>query len=125
MSIRAPVAPNRAPNPQRADAPFVLAFGSGWRGEEGLETLPGLAEAPRSLRSYVFGRRQRGPIVIREEGVGSGPRPGPGPPAAAGGSVPPFGPAGSPWRLVLPFGSASFLFFPSPAFIYLFIFGWV
>lgn len=69
MSIRAPVALNRAPNPQRADAPLVLAFGSGWRGEKGLETPPGLAEAPRSLRSYVFGRRQRGPIVIREEGV--------------------------------------------------------
>lgn len=27
-------------------------------------------------------------------------------PAAAGGSVPPFGPARSPWRLVLPFGLA-------------------
>lgn len=83
MSIRAPVAPNRAPNPQRADAPLVLAFGSGWPGEKGLEMPPGLAEAPRSLRSYVFGRRQRGPIVIREEGVGSGPRPGPGPQLAA------------------------------------------
>lgn len=77
MSIRTRATPNRAPDSQRADAPLVLAFGRGWRGEEGLETPPGLAEARRSLRSYVFGRRQRGPIVIREEGVGSGPRPGP------------------------------------------------
>lgn len=119
MSIRAPVAPNRALNPQQADAPLVLAFGSGWRGEKGLETPPGLAEAPRSLRSYVFGRRQRGPIVIREEGVGSGPRPGPGPQLAAAPCL--FGPAGSPWRLVLPFGSA--FFGGGYLFIYLFLVG--
>lgn len=106
MSIRTRVTPNRAPDSQRADAPLVLAFGRGWRGEEGLETPPGLAESRRSLRSYVFGRRQRGPIVIREEGVGSGPRPGPGP------QLPPADPClraallGVPGDWRWPFGSA-------------------
>lgn len=114
------MAPNRAPNPQRADAPLVLAFGSGWRGEKGLETPPGLAEAPRSLRSYVFGRRQRGPIVIREEGVGSGPRPGPSPQLAAASC---FYSAllGVPGGWCCRSARLFFFFFG----IYLFIFGWV
>lgn len=119
MSIRTRVTPNRAPDSQRVDAPLVLAFGRGWRGEEGLETPPGLAEARRSLRSYVFGRRQRGPIVIREEGVGSGPRPGPGPQVLSAAPCLRAALLGVPGDWRWPFGSALCYFFIC-LFIYLF-----
>lgn len=123
MSIRTRVTPNRAPDSQRADAPLVLAFGRGWRGEEGLRDASGpgggsaLAPLVRvweaAARPYCYPRGGGG------ERAAAGARPG----ATAGGSVPPCGPAGSPWRLALAVRLGSLYFFYLS--IYLFISGWV
>lgn len=126
MSIRAPVAPNRAPNPQRADAPLVLAFGSGWRGEKGLRDAAGpgggTALAPlvrvweAAARPYCYPRGGGGERAAAGARLARGCR-------RLRASV-------RPCRESLEVGVAVrlgffFFFFPSsPAFIYLF-FGWI
>lgn len=71
MSIRTPPALNAAPDPQRADGPIVLVFGSGWGGEKGFGKAAGaLARAPRSMFLVHVLESAARPLLLSKEGGG-------------------------------------------------------
>lgn len=71
MSIRTPLAPNAAPDPQRADCPFVLVFESSCGGEKGFGKAAGaLAEASHSLFLVHVLESAARPLLLSKEGGG-------------------------------------------------------
>ena len=71
MSIRTPPAPNAAPDPQRADCPFVLVFEIGWGVEKGFGKAAGaLAEASHSLFLVHVLESAARPLLLSKEGGG-------------------------------------------------------